>query len=64
MKTLEIFDPGDRVKIEMEIESRYFENGDIKYVLKDPRRMGKKVDYPFTADQLELIEEAPEEQES
>jgi hypothetical protein len=56
MQRLDIYDPGDRVKIEMVIESRYFENGDIKYILKDPRRMGKTVDYPFVATELELIE--------
>lgn len=54
---MKIYDPGDRVKIEMVISRRYFENEEVKYVLKDPRRMGKEMDYPFTAEEMELIED-------
>lgn len=57
MKTVQLLDVGDRVYIEMEIAKRYFEdNGEIRYILKDPRRLGRLVDYPFTNDDLELVE--------
>ena len=60
MKNLRIFEPGDKVKIVMEIAKAYIDQGDVRYTLKDPRRMGRELDYPFTEGELELI---PEEQE-
>ena len=60
MKNIKIFEKGDKVKIEMTIERSYFENGEIFYVLSDPRRMNKTFDYPFTDEDLELIEEDKE----
>ncbi len=61
MKQVQIYEKGDKVKIEMTIEKSYFENGQIYYVLSDPRRMNRTVDYPFTHDDLELFAEAEKE---
>ena len=55
MKDLRIYEPGDRVSIEMVIAKAYIEQGEVRYTLKDPRRMGREMDYPFTAEELELI---------
>lgn len=61
MKQVQIYEKGDKVKIEMIIERSYFQNGEIYYVLADPRRMNRAFDYPFTVNDLELIEEADKE---
>lgn len=61
MKNLRIFEPGDKVKIEMEISKAYIEQGEVRYALKDPRRMGREMDYPFTEEELELIPTEDEE---
>lgn len=61
MKSVRIFEQGDKVKIEMVIEKAYIEHGEVKYLLKDPRRMGKVMDYPLTEEEMELVEEAEQE---
>lgn len=61
MKTVQLLDVGDKVNIEMEIAKRYFEdNGEIRYILKDPRRLGRLVDYPFSNEDLKLVEREEE----
>ena len=66
MRTIQVFSEGDKVNVEMIVGKRYVENGEDYYILHDPRRMNKQgFDYPFTADQLTLKEEAKtEERES
>lgn len=57
MKTVQLLEVGDRVLIEMEIAKRYFDDqGEVVYALKDPRRLGRLVDYPFTNEDLKLAE--------
>lgn len=56
MRNITVFDESDRVLVEMVVGKRYIENGQDYYILHDPRRMNKQAfDYPFTADQLTLI---------
>ena len=57
MKHLQILEAGDVVKIKMQVSKVYFEDGDVRYTLSDPRRMGRPMDYPFTNDDLELVVE-------
>ena len=64
MKTLEILERGDKVKVEMIVESVCMNGGEVNYYLKDPRRMGKELGYPFKADQVELIESVDAEGEN
>ena len=37
MRTVKIFEKGERVGIEMQIEQVALEGGEVKYTLKDPR---------------------------
>lgn len=51
MRTVKIFEKGERVGIEMQIEQVALEGGEVKYTLKDPR---SQKDYPwiFSDDEL------------
>ena len=63
-RTLQVFDEGDKVNVEMIVGKRYTEHGEDFYILHDPRRMNKQAfDYPFTYDQLSLKQGKDEEEE-
>lgn len=56
MKTVQLLDVGDKVYIKMIVAKREFtDKGDIQYMLKDPRRAGRLMDYPFTSEDLEVV---------
>lgn len=57
MKQVEILERGDRVKVEMVVDSVVMSGGEVNYYLADPRRMGRELGYPFKADQVELIKD-------
>ena len=60
MKTVQIFERGERVGIEMVIERVSLEGGEIKYTLKDPR---SQKDYPWIFSDDELFALKGEEDE-
>lgn len=51
MRQINVFDKGDRVAIEYEVESLMFKNGTIYYKLKNPAT-GTYLDNAYTADEL------------
>lgn len=51
MKQINVFERGDRVAIEYEIDSLIFKNGTIYYKLKNPSN-GTYLDNAYTADEL------------
>lgn len=51
MKTVRIYEVGETVLVPAEIMGMLFENGEIKYKLKNPIT-GKDYQYLFTEDQL------------
>lgn len=52
MRTVQIFEKGETVGIEMLIEQVALENGEVKYRLKDPR---SQKDYPYIFSDTELF---------
>lgn len=51
MKEINIYEKGDKVYIEYEIDSLIFRNGTIYYKLKEPKN-GTYLDNAYTADEL------------
>ncbi len=51
MKQINVFDKGDRVYIEYEVDSLIFKNGTIYYKLKEPVN-GTYLDNAYTAEEL------------
>lgn len=51
MKQINVFERGDRVAIEYEIDSLVFKNGELYYKLKNPTT-GTYLDNAYTADEL------------
>lgn len=51
MRQINIYDKGDRVYIEYEIDSIFFKNGQLYYKLKEPST-GKYLDNAYTAEEL------------
>lgn len=58
MRTVQIFEKGERVGIEMLIEAVALEGGEVKYKLKDPR---SQKDYPYIFGDDELFPLTPEQ---
>ena len=56
MRQINVFDKGDRVAIEYEVESLMFKNGTIYYKLKNPAT-GTYLDNAYTSDELIAIKE-------
>ena len=52
MRTVQIFEKGEKVGLEMVIEQVALENGEVKYKLKDPR---SQKDYPYIFSSNELF---------
>lgn len=55
MKQINVFDKGDKVYIEYEIESLIFKNGELYYKLKEPKS-GTYLNNAYTADELIAVE--------
>ena len=51
MKQINVFERGDRVAIEYEVDSLIFKNGTLYYKLKNPAT-GTYLDNAYTADEL------------
>ena len=51
MRQINVFERGDRVAIEYEIEELLFKNGQLYYKLKNPAT-GTYLDNAYTADEL------------
>lgn len=51
MKQINVFERGDRVAIEYEIDSLIFKNGQLYYKLKNPTT-GTYLDNAYTAEEL------------
>ena len=51
MKQINIYDKGDRVYIEYEVDSLIFKNGQLYYKLKESR-YGTYLDNAYTAEEL------------
>lgn len=51
MKQINVFDRGDRVYIEYEVDSLIFKNGTIYYKLKEPKN-GTYLNNAYTAEEL------------
>jgi hypothetical protein len=51
MRQINLFDKGDRVLIEYEVESRFYKNDEMYYKLKEPIN-GTYLDNAYTADEL------------
>ena len=51
MRQINVFDKGDRVFIEYEVDSLLFRNGTIYYKLKEPNN-GTYLDNAYTAQEL------------
>lgn len=51
MKQINVFDKGDRVFIEYEIDSLIFKNGTLYYKLKEPKN-GTYLNNAYTSDEL------------
>lgn len=56
MRQINVFDKGDRVAIEYEVDSLIFKNGTIYYKLKNPAN-GTYLDNAYTVDELISIKE-------
>ena len=61
MREINIFDKGDRVYIEYEIDSLIFKNGTIYYKLKEPR-FGTYLDNAYTSEELIPVTEKGEKE--
>ena len=61
MKTVNIFEKGEKVRIDVEVANLVLKGNEIKYELKDPRT-GKCFDYVFKEDQITPI--PPEERKA
>ena len=59
MKQINIFDKGDKVYIEYEIETLIFKNGELYYKLKDSKN-GTYLPNAYTADELIAVPEKTE----
>jgi len=55
MKQINVFDKGDKVYIEYEIDSLIFKNGTIYYKLKEPKN-GTYLSQAYTSDELIAVE--------
>jgi len=51
MKQLNVYEKGDKVHIEYEVDSLIFKNGTIYYKLKEPNN-GTYLDHAYTAEEL------------
>jgi len=56
MKQINIFDKGDKVYIEYEVDSLIFKNGQLYYKLKESR-YGTYLDNAYTAEELIAVPE-------
>lgn len=59
MRQINVFDRGDKVRIEYEIDSILFKNGTIYYKLKEPIN-GTYLDNAYTASELIPVKEGEE----
>ena len=59
MKTVSIFEKGEKVRIEFYVSKIVLRDDEIKYELNDPRT-GRDFDYLFTADQMIPVDELHE----
>lgn len=60
MRQINVFDKGDRVAIEYEVDSLIFKNGTIYYKLKNPAN-GTYLDNAYTVDELIAVPEKGEQ---
>lgn len=60
MRQINVFDRGDRVAIEYEVDSLIFKNGTIYYKLKNPAN-GTYLDNAYTVDELIAVPEKGED---
>lgn len=51
MKEIKMYDKGDKVYIEYEIDSKFWKNDNIYYKLKEPKN-GTYLDIAYTAEEL------------
>ena len=59
MKTIKIFTKGERVRLEYEVESVVFKNGELYYTLKEPLN-GTYLNNAYTSDELIPVDEEGE----
>lgn len=59
MRTVRVFEKGERVMIDFEVESLVLVDGQIQYELKSPRT-GKSLKYYFTAEEIYPLEKGGE----
>lgn len=59
MRQINVYDKGDRVCIEYEIEELLFKNGQLYYKLKNPAT-GTYLDNAYTADELIAVPDGKE----
>ena len=59
MRQINVFEKGDRVCIEYEIEELLFKNGQLYYKLKNPAT-GTYLDNAYTADELIAVPDGKE----
>ena len=59
MRQINVFEKGDRVCIEYEIEKLLFKNGQLYYKLKNPAT-GTYLDNAYTADELIAVPDGKE----
>ena len=62
MRQINVFERGDRVAIEYEIEELLFKNGQLYYKLKNPAT-GTYLDNAYTADELIALPEKEKKHE-
>lgn len=62
MKQINVFDKGDKVCIEYEIDSLIFKNGELYYKLRDAKN-GTYLPNAYTADELIPREDATNEED-
>lgn len=57
MKTIQQREPGEKVRIEVEVVSATISHGELVYYLKNPQT-GKAFDFTFSDEQIFPIEES------
>lgn len=60
MKTIKIFTKGERVRLEYEVDSVVFKNGELYYTLKEPKN-GTYLKNAYTSDELIPVEDSENE---
>ena len=59
MRQINVFDKGDKVYIEYEIDSLFFKQGELYYKLKEPKS-GTYLNNAYTSDELIPVKEEGE----